>query len=349
MTEIIYLLIMLLSILVFNKIFISSNILLSQSGEKHQRFVEKDNVPLLGGIYFLILFLSIFLNLEKYILSLSLLSIFTLGIFSDLKIIKSPKKRFFLQALLILIFIYFLDLEIVSTRIPFFDMLFEFKFINFIFVLFCVLILVNGTNFIDGLNGLVIGYFGIVSLALLKINFFEQINFSQENIIFFFGTFTLVFIFNFFKKLYLGDNGAYVISLLFGLSLINYHQSFPNISPYFIILLLWYPCFENLFSIIRKFRFNKSPIHPDENHFHQVLFFFIRKKFNLKNLYANNFSSFIILSINTIFITFGLNDIYSTKLQIFLIILSSMIYIFSYFFLFNFKYKNFNKKLSTKK
>ena len=101
MIEIIYFLILILSIFLLNKFFINKKLLLSQSGEKHQRFVDKDNVPLIGGIYFAITFLIIFFMLEKYLLSAAILLICILGIFSDLKIIKSPKIIFFFQAILI--------------------------------------------------------------------------------------------------------------------------------------------------------------------------------------------------------------------------------------------------------
>jgi len=344
MIEIIYFLILILSIFVLNKFFINKKLLLSQSGEKHQRFVDKDNVPLIGGIYFVITFLIIFFMLEKYLLSAAILLIFILGIFSDLKIMKSPKIRFFFQAILILFFIYLLELQIVETRLNFFDVILENKIFNFLFVLFCILILLNGTNFIDGLNGLVIGHFLMISFIFLKIGIFDQMNFSQLDKTLFFGIFFIIFIFNLFKKLYLGDNGSYTISLLFGVLLINFHQNYPQISPYFIILLLLYPCFENLFSIIRKFRFNRSPIYPDENHFHQVLFFYVKKKLNLSDLLSNNLSSSIILIFNTIIIFFGLKNIYSTNLQIFLIFIFVLVYIFLYIILFNFKYKTVVKK-----
>ena len=44
MIEIIYFLILILSIFLLNKFFINKKLLLSQSGEKHQRFVDKDNL-----------------------------------------------------------------------------------------------------------------------------------------------------------------------------------------------------------------------------------------------------------------------------------------------------------------
>ena len=37
------------------------------------------------------------------------------------------------------------------------------------FTLFCLIVLINGTNFIDGLNGLVLSYYLIVILTIILI------------------------------------------------------------------------------------------------------------------------------------------------------------------------------------
>ena len=57
---------------------------------------------------------------------------------------------------------------------------------------------------------------------------------------------------NFFGKLLTGDGGAYLISFITGYFLIDLANSSERVSPYFVACLLWYPAYENLFSIIRK-------------------------------------------------------------------------------------------------
>ena len=107
-----------------------------------------------------------------------------------------------------------------------------------------------------------------------------------------------MYLFNLFNKLYLGDSGSYILGLIFSFIVISFYKLDQLVSPYYIILLLWYPCFENLFSILRKFRFNKSPLYPDQNHFHQLLFFFIKKKINGSNLLFDPFISNNVLAKN---------------------------------------------------
>ena len=122
---------------------------------------------------------------------------------------------------------------------------------------------------------------------------------------------SFILILNFCNQLFIGDNGAYSLSFLVGCLLIKIYNLNNFISPYFIILLLWYPCFENLFSIIRKIIYKKNPLKPDNAHIHHYFFKFLKNKLNLNKLWANNLSSFIINSFNLVILYAGsLNLLY---------------------------------------
>lgn len=323
-----------------NKFFINKKILLSQSGEKHQQFVSKSNVPLVGGIYLFLFFALFLIKFEKYLELLALASIFILGIYTDLKVLKSPKKRLLFQTILIVLLVFVANLEIFNTRISLVNFFLEIKIINFCFVIFCLLILINGSNFIDGLNGLVIGYFIMITLIMIRINVFDFYLLTKTELYFFIFILLVIFFSNVLNKLYLGDSGVYIISMFYGLIILDYHRNFSLISPYFFILILWYPCFENLFSIIRKFKLKRSPINPDTNHLHHLLFYFLKKKNKYSDLVNNNLSSLSILLINFFIFMLALNDIYSTKLQLILILISVLFYVITYFYLFKFKFNN---------
>ena len=79
-------------------------------------------------------------------------------------------------------------------------------------------------------------------------------------------------IFNLLNKNFLGDSGSYIVSFLIGSLLIDIYPENQKISSLFVVLLLWYPAFEILFSIVRKLIDNKNPLRPDENHLHQKIF-----------------------------------------------------------------------------
>jgi UDP-N-acetylmuramyl pentapeptide phosphotransferase/UDP-N-acetylglucosamine-1-phosphate transferase len=332
----IYLLTIFTIILSFFLIFLcnNKNFLLSKSGDKHQEFSSQITTPLIGGI---IIFCSIFTfkiyNFDIFLIFIS--SIFIIGLFSDLKKMNSPILRLILQLLVIVLTVFSLNLILVNTRIIFLDYLLNNYYFAIIFTSFCILIIVNGTNFIDGINSLVIGYYIIISFVLLFLQhkgFILSSNFLPISLLI---CLTILYYLNLFNKLYLGDSGAYLLGFIFSIELINLYLK-NTISPFFIILLLWYPAFENLFSILRKASFKKSPINPDTNHLHQLIFSYFVKK-NLSSLKANNITGISINIYNGVIVLISLLDPLSTEIQIILIIVNILVYTFLYMKLFKYK------------
>ena len=309
----------------------------------HQKYSSDFLGNPMGGytIFFFVIFFKFYLNyLELFFLFLIFLS----GILSDVKIFNSPAKRLFFQIGVIFLCISFSEIEIISTRIDFLDYLLMNKYINIIFTVFCVLIVINGSNFIDGLNGLVIGYYLIISSILISINLNIDLHIENYLLINFASVLIILLTLNFFNKVFLGDNGSYLIGFLFSIYLIRIHQINADISPYFIILLLWYPCFENLFSIVRKKLSKIFATNPDNSHLHQLFFLFIFKGLNIKNkLIANNLTSLIINIYHLSIFFIGAQNFDKTKIQLLLIIINLIIYMGLYFFLNRFK-KNYNNK-----
>ena len=187
----------------------------------------------------------------------------------------------------------------------------------------------NGTNFIDGLNGLVLGYYLSIILIIFNLGLFESLNLDLHLIIYSIIFLTFLFLLNIFNQLYLGDSGSYLLSLTVCFILVKIYNGNQNISPFFIVLLLWYPAFENLFSILRKFVFKVSPAVADRYHLHQLIFVFIKKNTLYKNN-TNNLSSFIIISYNAIIFLIASLHAENTQYQIFLIIFNLVFYIFLY-------------------
>ena len=63
-----------------------------------------------------------------------------------------------------------------STNLQILDLILENKFLSIFFTTFCILILVNGTNFIDGTNLNVISYYFSISIILLFFGNFKEFN-----------------------------------------------------------------------------------------------------------------------------------------------------------------------------
>lgn len=298
---------------------------------EHQKLANIQ-LPLIGGLY-LIVPITIIFHEKYFFFSLICFLIFILGILSDLKILSSPKKRFFIQFLLIVYYIFFNKIEVLPSRIEFIDSNFLNSNLSFFFTVFCLMILINGSNFIDGMNGLLTGYLLIILIVIYQLRLNEFLNINEEDFLLIVYFFLIVLIFNIFNQFFLGDSGAYSMSFFIGYLLIEVYNQNLIISPYFIILLLWYPCFENLFSILRKIIKKRSALKPDSEHLHQFIFLYLKKKLRIKNLYANLLTALIINSINLFILYYGSTEPFNTMLQLELLFLSILIYVLSYLIL----------------
>jgi UDP-N-acetylmuramyl pentapeptide phosphotransferase/UDP-N-acetylglucosamine-1-phosphate transferase len=330
-----YIIISVLLIYFINYFFIKKNFLIDKKIFKHKSYTSKDQVPITAG--FLILLNFILFNNYHYLL-IFFIALFILGIFSDLSLIVSPVKKIILQFLIILSFLYFSNLSILSTKILLLDYLIQNKLFAILFTSFCFLILINGTNFMDGVNTLVGGYYSLVIASVIYAGYQnQQIIYSFFNFYYLLLTLLVILFFNFYSKTYLGDSGSFLLSFVVGCYLVNLCNSnlyLTNfISPLFIVLLLWYPAFENLFSIIRKLRLTKNrPTNPDNLHLHHLLFSILRNK-TKKKYHHNSFTGILINLYNFLIFFLGSNFYYHTEFLTFLIFINIFVYIGVYIFL----------------
>ena len=332
-----YILFLLFLMILVNNYFLKTEYLLSETGDKHQKFTSKVKIPLTGGIFIFLSIQFFYDELGINFLFFSLL-ILILGIISDLKLMKSAKKRLIFQFIIVLIFIISNDIQIVNTRVNLLEKLISNNYINYIFVCFCVLIVINGSNFFDGLNTLSTGYYLLITSIMIYLNFMNVTVFQYlflDNLLF---ILIIIYIYNLLNKVFIGDSGSYILGFIFSIFLIKFYIDNQQLSPFYIILLLWYPAFETLFSMIRKNILNRSSMRPDSNHFHQLVFYYIRKKYFKKVLTANLISANIINSYNLIIFLIATQFLFNTQAQIILILLNLMIYTVIYFKLFLYRY-----------
>lgn len=306
--------------------------------EKHKSLLRKDNsTPLSGTFYFLPIVIILFSNLDiKIVICSSLL--FILGMFADLKVITSYKLRLIFQFLLISLVFFFSSEIKIYTKIMLIDNLMNYELTRILISTFFFMVLINGFNLIDGTNCLCSLNLLIVSIFIyLLINNFniDVIN-TEMNVLI-----IALFIFlvpNFFGKNFLGDGAVYGLGFILGYFLLKISLLENNISPYFIANLLWYPAFENLFSIVRR-NFSRSNNYlPDNNHLHQLIFKYFKKKKIIKRNYI--LSSFVGILINSIlFLNYliGFNYFNNSIIQVMIILSSIFLYLIAYYF--------FNKKL----
>ena len=294
----------------------------------HKRFIENKFEPPFSGGIFIILLIVIYLD-ASLIFKFLILTIFFIGFFSDLNLFKSINLRFYLQFILVVLTLYFSDLYIQSIRIEFIDNLLNNYFFKVFLTTFCVLILINGSNFLDGVNTLVIGYYALVLYFVSTIDS-PNISFISDdfiNLLIF--SLIILLVLNCFNQLLLGDNGSYLVSVFVGIYLIDLTNNNVLISPYFVMNLLWYPAYETLFSIIRKVLTKKSALSPDNLHLHQLVYLYVKNKIS-KKTHANSLSGIMINIYNLVIFYFASQDYSNTKYQLLLFSLSFIIYNFLY-------------------
>lgn len=318
-----------LLIISLNFFFLKKNFLVDKKKLSHKSLVSKDLVPLTGG--FAIISTLFILN-NNYLIFFFL--IFFMGVLSDLFILRNPVKKLFIQSFVILTFIYFSGIRVLDTKINFLDYLLQYEMFGFLFITICLLVLMNGSNFMDGINTFVCGYFILVLLCVLYIGEKHKLLYNFNDYYYLFTTLIVIFFFNSFSKIYLGDSGSFLLSFVVGYYLIELFNNnlhlLKSISSIFVILLLWYPAFENFFSIIRKLIEKKGPTSPDNLHLHQLLFLFLKRRIKLKVNFLNTLTGCIINVYNLFILTLGSQFYYHTKYLISLICFNILVYVAAY-------------------
>ena len=275
--------------------------LIDQDYNKPQAF-HKDPVPRCGGlaaiislvIYILInhLLFDEFLN-DYFFLPATL---FLIGFLDDLKIKINATSRLFAMIFILLLSIIFLSVNIENMDVPYLADWMRNRFFELFFILLCFLFIVNGANLIDGFNGLLAIHLIIINCILLIISLSnEQTEFAlfiaAQTVIFF-----SFFLFNFpSAKIFLGDSGSYLFGTIITLNIIAINNANPQISSFFFSTLVFYLFFEVFFSFFRKLYQRKSPLLPDENHLHMLVYKKLIKKNYLTSLIINTVYLFLIL------------------------------------------------------
>ena len=277
-----------------------SGSLLDKDFSKPQAFHKKATVRA-GGIVTLFLF-SLFVLFYFLISDIFLLDYFTislllffLGFLDDIKIKISPNIRLALMLIILIFCINFFSIQITKSGLEFLNLWLENNIFQICFVLLCFLFIINGANLVDGFNGLLAIHFLIINTILLIINLFnhnESISFILSAQIIIVLSFLL---FNFPKaKIFLGDSGSYLLGALIALNTIKTYELNNEISPLFFTCVLFYLFYEVFFSFIRKIVLKKSPLKPDKNHLHMLLYDWLSNTKKIKN--SNYLTSLIINS-----------------------------------------------------
>ena len=287
------------------------------------------------GIFFSFLILNLYLFFSKEIVYYEYLSFcslfFILGLSDDLKLNLRPKFRLLAMLFILVGLVISNNFYVESTGIKFLNRFLEIDIFALFFICLCFLFIVNGSNLIDGYNGLLSIHTLIILINLFFVNYF-----SGNNDLAFF-LFCIILIIAVFLKynfpiatLFLGDSGSYFLGTFIAISIIKTSIANPLISPFYFCILLFYLFFEVFFSFTRKIAVkNSSPLFPDKEHLHMLLYKVFLKKNNDK-LKSNYYVSIVI---NLIYLILIIPAIFMMNNGIFCkyySIIFFLVYLFSY-------------------
>jgi UDP-GlcNAc:undecaprenyl-phosphate GlcNAc-1-phosphate transferase len=326
----------------YSKIFLSGT-LLDTDFLKPQAF-HKQPIARIGGLVILTLF-ALFVLLYFFIFDIFLKDYFTislllffLGFLDDIKIKINPNIRLISMILLLVFCINTFSIQITKSGLEFLNIWLENNIFQICFVLLCFLFIINGANLIDGFNGLLALHFLIINSIFLIINLSNQ----NENISIILSAQIVIvlsfLLFNFPKaKIFLGDSGSYLLGSLIVINTIKTYELNTQISPFFFAGVLFYLFYEVFFSFIRKVKLKKSPLEPDKNHLHMMLYCWLSSSKKIKN---SNYLTSLLINSCYLFLQIPLfyfqNNALVTRYWFFL---SITLYTITYFRLYSFSKK----------
>ena len=258
--------------------------------------IHSDEVPRIGGILIYIFFWIVYLSdfFDDYFLFCILISslpVVLISLKEDLFHNTTPKNRLVLMMVSCLLFFHLTPTHFPVIEFPILGDFISLYPVNVIFFTFSIIVLMNGMNLIDGANGLMglSALFQLSTISLLAYNINDIVSFNYA--ILFLSPLIIFLLFNFpLGKVFIGDLGAYLYGFINGILVIYFFGINGYLLSWLAILILFYPCMELLFSMIRKVNENKNPFDADNNHIHTLIY---RKLLNYvnKKIIANNLST----------------------------------------------------------
>lgn len=206
------------------------------------------------------------------LLSISALPVFVGGIGEDTGFNVTPKMRLLLSFVSAVVAGLLLGAWITRSGLPIIDVALSISIISMMFTMLMSGGICHAINLVDGLNGLSIGLSIIMSLALATIASYVGDTAVATTSGLLAATLAGIFMFNFpLGKLFLGDAGAYTTGHILTWIAILILVRNPEVAPFSMFLIFFWPVADMLFAIMRRIRNGKPIDQPDRMHFHQFV------------------------------------------------------------------------------
>ncbi len=277
----------------------------------NQRTSHSYDIPNLGGIALFIGFVistiifagDFFTSDLVYIIS-GLVILFFIGMKDDILII-DPKKKLAAQIIVAFIVSIYANIKIVGIFEIFNNETINYL-ANIIMTVLMFVVIINGFNLIDGIDGLASGA-GILSSLVFGLWFLDVHNIAYTVMSFSLaGSLLAFFIFNTFgkeNKIFMGDAGSLILGLVISIMVVEFlnpdsvprSDFFNHASPALAIGILILPLFDTIRIFTVRIMQGKSPFVADHQHIHHLL---------LEIGFSHLQSTVILLTVNVFFIIF---------------------------------------------
>ncbi|RDE07559.1 hypothetical protein DVH29_16100, partial [Pelagibacterium lacus] len=230
--------------------------------------------------------------------AVSVIPVFVVGLFEDIGIHMRPRNRLLAAAASSVLAIALMGLHLPRLDLPGLDAALAIPAVAMLFTVFAATGVCHAMNLIDGLNGLAGSVAVIIAGALSAIAFTAGDPVMGVAALCILPALLGFLAFNFPRgTIFLGDAGAYSIGhVLAWLGIIIVWRN-PDVSPWAVLLVFFWPVCDTLFAIYRRKRLGKPTDQPDRMHFHQIVMRFIEITFVGKNRrqFANPLATALIL------------------------------------------------------
>ena len=286
----------------------------------NKRKIHKTAVPLLGGIIILIFIIpNLFYLLYAsevgfklfFILLILYSGFFLIGIYDD-KYLLSPLKKTITIIFLLLILLP-IDQNLVINKFIFKDIQ-KIIFLNeggLFFTVLSIYFLFNFLNFSDGVNGVAISLCIFWSLIFLMKN--NELNYLIISTLI---SLTFVLFFNLKNKVFLGNSGISLLSIIFASFFILNYKIDAQVKCDEILLLMFIPGIDSIRVSLQRMCQGQSPFIADNTHLHHLLLNF----FNMRYI----FLIYVLISALPFLLTFFLSTIIS-------LVISFVFYLYLFF------------------
>ena len=240
------------------------------------RRIHKEKIAKIGGfliilnilVFYLISFtINIFLK-ENFFFMIVCILFFLLGYFDD-KFDINPYAKFFFQIIFLFLLVNLSNNSLINNiYISFLDNKIFLGNFNIFLSIFCYLLFINAFNMLDGIN---------LSASIYALIFLIFLYLHQSNIIFIVIGLSILFLLikNYQNKLFLGNNGSYLLGFVLSYFIININNV-KIISAEEIFLAMIIPGLDMLRLYVQRIGYKKNPFKADLNHLHHI----ILKKFS---------------------------------------------------------------------